>query len=423
MSTFLQEIIPSNNRIEVAFARTHNGAAKGNLLEGAYNAGFIGAFKDQTDQPTWARRAARYLRDDFHHNTPGTKKRFSDVASQLADGDGESLPNCRHALELWAAGGKPQPEPFSCYQDYGSCVDASCSEHETAMFGWRAARSQFNETFIHSAAWYKYADRGYCSDGWSGSGIAAVARRVGCAFRTKYQLPGGEIDFTDDDQNENIVARQWCRSGIPSWLKTHTQTNHGYQDGAITEYDGDHRGFLKVLKAGGVLHAGGVRTSGGSKPFTRGSTGAHMQSTCGADDSEACRKWFKDTHNITWEAGDFPLINMQTWGAGWRGECADQYWPTQLWGPKPQGAWVCSAKWWLSDVEYAWLPWAKGFPGTGPVPLPPHPPLAGTIYAEQAGQVIAVRGEIQLVEGGKTFAYIIVPDGAGKYRPVPKPVL
>ena len=212
MSALLRELIPESNRVEVAFANGHNGGTKAALLEGLYAAGFVGAFVDHEDQPTWARRAARYLKDDFFDNTPGTKKLFSDVASQLADGDGERHVNCRHALELWEAGGKQGPEPYSTAQDYGSCVDASCSEHETTMFGWRAAQASYREVFKFAAAWYKYANRGYCSDGWSGSGIAAVARRVGCAFRIQYHVGNVEVDFTDDDENENIVARRWCRS-------------------------------------------------------------------------------------------------------------------------------------------------------------------------------------------------------------------
>lgn len=431
MSALLQGLIPSSNRLEAAFARVrHNGratpagpSAKTQLLEAAYDSGFVGAFKDHEDQPTWARRAARYLEDEFFADTPGRKKLFSDIASQLAPGDGERHVNCRHALELWEAGGRKGPMPYSCEQDYGSCVDASTAEHETTMFGWRAAQPGLREQFLHSAAWLKYANRGYCSDGWSGSGIATVARRVGCAFRTKYDLPGGSVDFTDDDKNEQIVARTWCRSGIPQWLVDHTSKNHGYEDGAITRFDGDHRAMLAILKAGGVLHAGGVRTSGGPRPFAKGSTGPHMQSTVGGDDTEECRRWFAD-QGITWAADDFPIINHQTWGPGWRGECADAYWPTHLWGPKPQGAWVTSAKWWMSDVEYAWLPLAKGFPAAGPPPAPVIPTLGGELYAEQAGQIIAIRGEVIMPANPLPHAaYVLVPSGNGRFRFVPKPVI
>ena len=426
MGSFLQDVIPEGNRIEVWFARHSNsGSTKTEILETAYSSGFIGAFLDRDDMPTWARRAAEYLDREFEYDTPGTKKLFSDVANQLADGDGERYPNFRYALEFWERNGKKGVEPYTAAQDYGSCVDASCSEHETTMFGWRAAQQQYNEIYIHPAAWYKYANRGYCSDGWSGSGIAAVARRVGCAFRCKYELPGGTVDFTDDDENERIVARKWCRSGIPEWLAAHTSANHGYADGAITRYDGDVAGLKKVMKAGGVLHAGGTRTSGGPKPFTPGRTGSHMQSVVGYDDTDECRKWFRDNHDIVIPDDDFPIICHQTWGSGWRGECGDSYWPKHLWGPKPQGAWVCSAKWFLSDIEYAWLPWAKGFVNPSPTPPQPQPvpQLLGSLWVEQAGVALAVRGEIQLPQELGGHKYIAVPDGFGKYRFIPKQTL
>lgn len=431
MSDFLRDLIPESNRLNIAFARSGSLGSKARMLEDQYGAGFVGAFVDKDDHgPTWARRAARFMKDDFFGNTPGRKKLFSDVASQLANGDGERHVNCRHALELWEKSGRKGPKPFTTSQDVGSCVDASASEHETSMFGWRVMQPTIREAFAFAAAWYKYANRGYCSDGWGGSGIAAVARRIGCAFRTKYELPGLTVDFTDDDENENIVARKWCRSGVPDVMAEYTQQHHGYEDGAITSYDGDHGGFKKVLAAGGALHAGGVRTSGGSKPCTPGRTGPHMQSTVGYDDTDECKQWFADK-GVKFASGDFPLINMQTWGSGWRGECADEYWPTHLWGEKPEGAWVCSAKWWLGDVEYAWLPWAKGYPGTGPGPTPSpiaiSPPLIGSLHAQTVapGQ-IAIRGEIDLVLPAGVAAgshkYIVVPKADGTYQFIQKPV-
>ncbi len=429
MSEFLQKLIPSGNRLEASFASRKNHGTKAKLLQDQYDAGFVGAFVDDKSQD-WPARAARYMKDDFMANTPGTKKLFSDVSSMLANGDGERLITCRHALELWEASGRKGVKPFATSQDVGSCVDASASEHMTAIFGWRAIQSQFREAYLHPAAWYWYADRGYCSDGWGGSGIAAVARRRGCAFRTKYQIGSNSVDFTDDDKNENIVARTWCRSGIPEWLYSHTQANHAFEDGAITSFDGGLAELKKGLAAGGVAHAGGVRTSGGSKPFTTGRTGAHMQSTCGYDDTDEYRQWLKDKHNITLAANDFALINMQTWGSGWSGETADQYWPTHLWGPKPEGAWVAKASWWISDIEYIWLPWVKGFPGTGPTPAPINPPIGGHLFAETAGNgAIAIRGELEIAVDASlkpgTYKYIVVPDptAPGKYRYVQKPTL
>lgn len=423
MSKFLESIIPESNKLEAGFASNH--LLGQNVIEAGYNAGFVGAFSQTEGFPDWAQKAAKYMDDEFLAD--GGTTQFAAVAPSLADGDGECHMPFRHALELWEKNGKQGVKPYSNQQDYGSCVDASAAEGCTGLFGFRAVQAALNEEYRYASAWYWYAARGYCSDGWSGGGIATQARRHGCAFRTKYDISGNSVDFTDDDRNENIVARQWCRSGIPDWLHNHTITNHPFEDGAITQFGSQDKTegmdkMKRLFKAGGFLHHSGVRTSGGSKPFTIGSTGAHMQTAQGYDDSDEFRRFCQDVIRVTPRDDDFPVVSHQTWGSGWRGECADQYWPS-WWGPKPEGAWV----WWASDIlrliscDYSWLPMVKGFPGTTP-PVPPTPPvtpLSGVLYAEQAGSVIAIRGELDAA-GTK---YIIVPDGTGRYKPLVKPVI
>lgn len=427
MSQYLQKLIPASNTLDASFAS--NRLLGGRLVESSYDAGFIGAFNDTDEMPQWARNAARYIDDEFLRDTPGNKKRFEDVETLLADGDGECHMPFRHALEMWDKSGKRTVTPYSTSQVFGSCVDASAAEGCTGLVAYRAAQAGYQEDYIHPVAWYWYADRGYCSDGWTGSGVAARALRHGLAFRTKYEFGSG-VDFTDDDRNERIVAREWCRSGIPGWLHDHTIAKHPFEDGAITKFGSQNRSegmskLKKAFKAGGFVHHSGTRTSGGNKPFSIGSTGAHMQTAHGYDDSEEFRKFCQDVLRITPRADDFPVVSHQTWGSGWRGETADQYWPS-WWGPKPQGAWV----WWASDLlsriscDYIWLPWCKGFPAVNPVPPTPPvvqvPKLEARLYAEQVGSVIAIRGD--LVLEGK-HEYIVVPDGAGAYRTIPKPVV
>lgn len=428
---FLANLIPESNRLEVAFAARNVATA---LLQDLYapSSGFVGVFLDEEGQPDWARRAARYLADEFLHDTPGKTKLFGDVLSSLTDdGAGQCHPNWRYALDAWIAGGRKGVEPYSAQQDRGSCVDASCGEHETALFGYRAAKMpEVNEEYRHAAAWYKYAERGYCSDGWNGSGIATVARRVGAAFRMKYALDGHEVDFTDDDANEQLVARTWCRTGIPTWLKEHTSQHHAYQDGAITKFEGGVQELRALFAAGGVIHTSGTRTSGGSKPFTIGSVGPHMQSGVGCDDSDQFRQFCQDVIGVKSRADDFPVVMNQTWGSGWRGECADQYWPS-WWGPQPQGAWV----WWASDVidrlncDYAWLPRVQGFPRATPAPVPiptpvgKAPEIVGALRAEQLPAGIAIRGELSLTLDSQTWRYIAVPAGGREYRLEEKPQL
>lgn len=380
MSKYLQELIPADNVLEVALPRA-SAAVSTNTLQAIYGwtpgdvdvqTGFVGCFLDRDDQPTWARRAARYLSDEFGDS--GGTLLFGDMISSLADdGAGKCHANFRHAFELWDGTG---PAPFSQKQNYGSCVDASCGTGECVLFGWRAARPEFGEVYKFASGWLKYALRGYCSDGWNGAGCAAAAKKCGCGFRRKYE----GIDWTDGATNEKTVARTWCRSGIPDWLLKET-LNHAYEDGAITRFEGGVKELRTALAAGGFVHTSGTRTSGGSKPFAIGSVGPHMQSAIGCDDSDEFRKFCQDVIGVKPRTDDFPVIMDQTWGSGWGGECADRYWPS-WWGRKPEGAWV----WWASDVvsrldcDFVWLPRVKGFPGTPPVPPQPTlPRIDGTL--------------------------------------------
>lgn len=421
MSKYLQELIPSDNVIEVALQRA-GASVQTNVMEAVYDwapteiseakSGFVGVFIDEEGQPTWARRAARYLSDEFDDS--GGTLLFGDVLSSLADGAGECHANFRHAFDLWDGTG---PAPFSQRQNYGSCVDASCGTGECILFGWRAAKPEYGETFRFASGWLKYAERGYCSDGWNGSGCATAAKKVGCGFRRVYDLGGNKIDWTDGSANEKAVARTWCRSGVPDWLKLET-LKHGYEDGAITRFQGGVPELRAALAAGGFVHTSGTRTSGGSKPFSIGSVGPHMQSAIGCDDSDQFRQFCRDMLQVTPRTDDFPVIMDQTWGPGWSGETADKYWPS-WWGRKPEGAWV----WWASDVvkrlscDYVWLPRVKGFPGEPPVPPPPKlPQFDGTLRVTGSyisGIVIAATA---IAEGQR---FTSTPNGDGTFKLVP----
>lgn len=418
----IASLIPSSNVLSLPSFRGK--ALKASTLEAAYgtDGGFVGAFLDRDGQPDWARKIAAYHRDEFRTGSPGRVKRFGDV-KMAAAGEGECFVSCRHALELWEAGGRAGLKPFAREQDYGSCVGMSWAEHMTSIFGWRAARPEFGEVFKVPCSCYPYSGRGYCSDGWDGWSCMTVSRKFGAAFQMPYELAGGKVDLTGDDGDEQMMARTWCRSGPPQWFVTISQTGHPFEDGAITEFDGDLAGLRTLLAAGGALQTGGTTTSGGPKPFTYGPVGPHMQSVIGGDDSDQFRKFCVDTLGIKARESDFPCVFSQTWGPGWRGECADQYWPA-WWGPKPEGAWLM----WASDVlrhfrgdMFAYLPRVKGFAGATP-PQPPasqHPPIAGELYVDGT----AIRGTLVLSLPNGEFRYIAAPAGGERYKLVPKPNL
>ena len=105
-NAFLNSIIPADNRLDVALSRATAFVAT-DILQSAYQpgSGFVGVFIDEDGQPTWARRAARYLEDEFDDS--GGTLMFGDVLSSIADdGAGKCLVNFRHAIDLWKAGGR-----------------------------------------------------------------------------------------------------------------------------------------------------------------------------------------------------------------------------------------------------------------------------------------------------------------------------
>ncbi len=260
------------------------------------------------------------------------------------------------------------------------------------MCGVRAANPANREKFHRPVAFYWYADRESCGDGWYFGALASVAYQNGIAFRQPYTYGSTTVDFTDEDNNEQITARTWCRTGIPAGMREQTIATHPLEDGAMFEFDGGTTELLKILAAGGGFNTGGTNTSGGHKPYTVGRVGGHEQSCVGALNSEAWRKFSKDVIGVTLAEDDFAVIMNQTWGEGFAGEVSDQYWPAWL-GHKPQGAWIWRAKQILQyfggDI-WGVLPRFKGItdpnptPPPGPGPGPEPPPFAMNLTFPQA---------------------------------------
>jgi hypothetical protein len=217
-----------------------------------------------------------------------------------------------------------------------------------------------------------------------------------------------------------MVTSTWCRSGIPSWLKSWTVENFSFAPDAITMFDGGLDALFKLFQNGGQLHHGSNYTSGGSTPDVWKRIGGHAQTTFGGDKSERTVKWFADLGYKLTVAGDFWVPTHQTWGT-WSGQTAVKFWPA-WWGPQPQGAWVSRASSLLNRVRgmYAYLPRFTWFPGSGPV-VPPPPSnaisLDGTLYADNGSPI---RGTLTAKCGTDESRFIVVPNDDGTYRPIPK---
>lgn len=422
------DIIPGSNRIEAAYSRGTD--SKVSLLSESYSSGFIGAFlvrrvniEAKMLAEGWSRRVGEWLRDEWFAEKEGPKI-LHDLSLPGADIGGCYM-NHQPAIDAWVKANKIGVMPFSCSQDYGSCVAASGAEILTALLGLRLAAGK-REVWKTSCSWYEYALRGYCSDGWNAWGYASAFSKLGAAFRQPYDIGGNRLDLTGDDQDERTWARQYCRNGPPQWMKEHTNEHHKPNMAAVVEFSGAIPSLVDAFAAKGVLHFSGTRISGGSKPFTPGSVGPHQMLAYGCDGSEEGRRWFKDKCGYALAADDVAVHCGNTWGektGQWGGECADQYWPPH-WGVKTPGSWICSAKWFMRNLsqDMVYFPDAfPGFPGEpGPTPID-QPKLSGPIYAEvNSGGGISVRGFPNLELDGRTYEYVVVPDGAGRYTFQPK---
>jgi len=268
---------------------------------------------------------------------------------------------------------------------------------------------------------------------------------------------GNRLDMTDEFTTETLMARKYCRTGLPAWLKDYIHANHPYEDGAITEFNGDMAMARSVLASGGALQTGGTNTSRNSSPFQIGPVGGHEQSAIGGSDSPDARKFMSDK-GITVPANDFICIFSQTWGSGFSGEVADKYWwvgtaangkqysqeevnnlrgvsPKDAadlvkgmagtgWGEKPEGAWMflwSQVKRCFEGDIFAWLPRVKGFANPTPPPPPgpvPNPPFDGSFWVEN-GTIIRGDARLSLAQSTQgNFDYTIVPDPAnpGKFK-------
>lgn len=407
MSHPLAHLIPGRNDINlIALA---NGGARAAALESAYSedGGFVGCF-DTHDEP-WCKRIAGYDRDEFLYDTDGPHE-FSEVFDGLPDFDDDN-DGCHvyhnDAFTAWDRDGvhKDKDGPFSVYQNFGDCVDASNKEMKTGLLGIRAMDTQYGEILKYLAAFYQYAERGYCRHGWTMGACATRNKQFGWCPATVIEVGGQRLDFDEENESEYTVARDWCRSGIPDWLAAWTQQNFAWDPSAITYLDGGLDQLKRLLSNKGQFHHGSNTTSGSSRPNVFRRIGGHAQTCFGGDWSDRTRQFFADK-GFRLDSDDFWVLNHQTWGSGWRGEIASQYWP-EWWGKKPEGTWVVSAKGLLRRVSgYAYLPGLKGVPGSAPVPPPPDDDkIPGTVYAEELDDGnIAVRGML-VVDGVEYIAY------------------
>lgn len=371
-------------------------------------------------------RAARWMRDKFR-DVAGGRSQFEEVYDSIAPmaGTEGGYLSSIDAFATW----KPAPDAvdwlFQFVQDSGDCVGASGVKLLQGLMGTRAADPANREAFRYLPAMWTYAFRGACGSGWFMGAHAAEILEHGYAFA----LPDFcGVNYDHEDDSESYTVSKWCSAGPAQKFRDFVNAKGWkFEEGAITEFGGGVDAIKRVVQAKGQIHHGSVYTSGSSKPSCPNSNrltrcGGHAQTMFGAFWDEKTLTFFNDM-GFKFTPDDFPCVNHQTWG-NWSGGVDPKYWPS-WWGPKPEGAWICSANQMLDRFlgeAYVYLPRCKGWPDDSPGPVvPPAPqPCAITVTGRLTTDVpTAIRGRITAQAGDQSAEFIFVPDADG-YVPVRK---
>jgi hypothetical protein len=408
------DCIPDQSQFNATFNTVHFlsffNINRARLLDEAYTAGFCGSFLTTDDGPVG--RAARYYMDEAQEMLGF----ISETAQlQAANADTEyGYCAAVDAFRTWKRDADPVAVNwlFRFLQNSGNCVGASGVELFHGTLGTRAADPSNSEVFRWLMAMWAYAFRGYCGAGWYGSKHASVTQQYGYCFALPSLI--GRYYYLGEQDSEDYTTKAWCSGGPPQAVRDFVDGKTGehkpwrFAPNAISYCNPDLNLYRDVFRNKGQVHHGGNYTSASSKPnlSTLKRIGGHQQTSYGASWHPLLLEFYA-SRGYRLSPGDFWIANHQTWGPGWSGETADSLWAygydnsnrvytmtevrgmpqndvdslTPLWGPKPEGAWLVSAK---TQIEYigggwAYMPDMVGWPAPAPPPPPQKPAVIGSV--------------------------------------------
>lgn len=413
-------------------------------LEAAYRNGFRGVFlpSDSDD----GGRAARHYRDKFRElcgNNANFAQHHSDLRL-LGDTKTGYVASVDAFRTYQRDRDTSKPDwLFKCVQNSGICVGSSGVEMFHGILGTRAADPANREVFKLLMAQWAYMFRGSCGQGWYMGAHASVTMQYGYCFADIYEIPGlGLIDYDGEDDSEKYVTSTWCRRQPDEFIELVRDNGWRFEDGAIFEFSGSVDELRRVIRDKAQIHHGSNYTANGIDDVRR--IGGHAQTMFGGRWDPMTLRFYNDL-GIRFTEENFPCANHQTWGR-WSGECPDDKWCyghdgtrpfswaevqrmpadereslTQLFGPKPEGAWIMGAE---KQVRYftdgyVYRPLLKGIPGSAPPPPQPpsitHPEISGVISVDKYDGRDVIRGlpvvHIPANQQPGEYKYAIRPEG------------
>ena len=284
-----------------------------------------GTFVDSEDAPEWARKIARFARDELRDTCRNGWLAHDYIADNLkGQGKGKRAVNYQHAMNV-------DSTIFTGSQQYNNCCAWAVREGAGFCLAMDiVGRHELHEYTKRPGTAGPYANRGSRADqGMTLSDGAAAVHQIGITLETEY--PGYDLSTQDLDESAGV---KWGAHGIPAALRELVQGNLIEQVSNVQEKEA----VQDILYGGHCIVTGSTRTANDTKPgdpissLTR--IGGHAQLMIGYDDTDEFRDWYYQTTGN--RLNDWVGIFDQSWG-DW---LEINNWPIQFWGPRPQGAFV-----------------------------------------------------------------------------------
>lgn len=305
-----------------------NEPGTGNMAA-AYLAGYSGCFLDRPEMPEWIRQVAR--EDDAELDEAGEKQTLAQgmPPNLVGSGRGKRAMNHVYAHKLL-------PTAYVGSQRYGNCRAWSARFATLTLVGEQIALGQLHRLNYRHGTALVYGMRGSASQGMTMSRGIQVLLEIGQSEEREYP----EMDLSTQKADED-AGNSWGRGGTPQWLREAVKDdrfvrgwNLGDSPNADTVRD--------VLYNEGIIDHGSTFTAAESpngliSPLR--SIGGHAQLTSGYDDTDEMREWVDRECRVDLR-GDMLVLTNQSWG-NW---LSLPKWPTDLWGPRPEGMWVVTGK-------------------------------------------------------------------------------
>lgn len=289
----------------------------------------IGVYLDVPEHPAWARQIARWDYDEARAECRCEWRVEAAIPSELHGiGRGKRALGFRLAMGI-------SPSLFAGAQSYNNCA-AWCqrANNGCALAFDIAAKGELHAYEADPGTAVTWAYRG--SRGNTGMTLdrcAWVGHNVGVQLRRKYL--DGKYDFTGQSADESYGLR-WGGSGAPKDLLDAIAGDKIEQIGEVR----DEEAVLDALYLGGSIMTGSTLTAASGdpvSPLTR--IGGHAQALVGYDDTDEFRAWYQQTTGKRLD--DWVGIFDQSWYPNW---ITVKNWPTQLWGDRPEGAFVLAGR-------------------------------------------------------------------------------